>query len=394
MKILHVIPNPFFIERGSLIRAWRQILIARDAAAQCHIVCYHLGKNIPGVSIHRIPTIPWYKNLASGANIHRLYLDLLLMTTMFRVVRTVKPDIIHAHLHEGVFAALPIARLYRIPLLFDAEGSLSEEMAAYRFFGAGLFKPLERYLNGKADFVMTSSRQLFEKMHTEFNVPEKRLILFEDFIDTRLFSPRCPDRERAEQLGIPAGAPVVAYIGLLDALQNIDAMFIAIKIISARVPQAHFLIMGFPHAKSWERQFRENGVHNAHFPGLVERDDAPSYLSLGTVGISAKHSGVSQGHGKLLDYMAMRLPVVVFDNAVNRDILGPFGRYAPENDIDRFAEAIIDYLQNVAASRKIGEELRKRVCERFSLERQGSRLMELYASIIDRHRPAPQSIVS
>jgi glycosyltransferase involved in cell wall biosynthesis len=382
MNILHVIPNPFFFERGGLIRAYRQIALAREHGFQCQVVCYHLGRDIPEAVIHRIPAIPWYRNYAPGANVQRLYLDALLMMATLRAAKKFKPDIIHAHLHEGVFASLPLARRLNIPLLFDAEGSLSGEMSAYGFFGAALFKIIERYLNRQSDFILTSSKQLFDTMRTRFNVPRDRIVLFEDHINTKLFFPRDPDPKCQEQFAIPAGAPVVLYFGSLDRLQGLDILLNVAKIVASQVPQTHFLIMGFPDEKTWEDRFKRAGVLNSHFPGMIRRTEAAEYLSLGTVAVSAKRTGSSQGNGKLLDYMAMGLPVVAFDSGVNRDILGEWGAYAPDRDVDRFAESVLDLLRNPEARRKAGEGLRKRVCDNFSSQTHGDKLLDIYASIV------------
>jgi glycosyltransferase involved in cell wall biosynthesis len=382
ITVLHVIPNPFFIERGSLIRTMRQILSAHEQGMRCHVVCYHFGKDLPEATIHRTLSVPWYRNPAAGANIHRFYLDMLLMVKTFSLAKSVRPDIIHAHLHEGVFAGFPLARRMRIPLIFDAEGSLSQEMASAGFFCAGCFKPLERFLNTLPDLILTSSRQLHDRMRAEFGVAKERLILLEDCIDTVLFSPRSPNARVAGDLGIAPGAPVVVFIGSLDSINNIDTLLIIARNVAARVPQAHFLIIGFPHERSWERRFKQGGVANVHFPGMVERKSAPDFLSLGTVGISAKLSKTSQGNGKLLDYMAMGMPVVAFDIPVNRDILGPAGRLVPEGDAGRFADAVVGYLQDREAAAKAGVALRNRVCEQFSRHSEVERLIGIYRSLM------------
>src|SRR5713226_6122189 len=123
MRILHVVPNPFFIDRGGLVRVLEEIRQGALHGFECYVCCYHLGRDVPEARIDRIPNIPWYRNLAATANVHRLYLDMLLMMRTWLTGRQVAPDLIHAHQHEGVFAALPLSRWQNIPLLFDAQGS-------------------------------------------------------------------------------------------------------------------------------------------------------------------------------------------------------------------------------------------------------------------------------
>ena len=78
---------------------------------QVQIVCYHLGRDLDPVPVERTLSIPWYSKHEAGPSWHKLYLDLLLLCTSMRVARKFKPDLIHAHLHEGVLIGWLVARL-------------------------------------------------------------------------------------------------------------------------------------------------------------------------------------------------------------------------------------------------------------------------------------------
>ena len=57
------------------------------------------------------------------------------------------------------------------------------------------------------------------------------------------------------------------------------------------------------------------------FTGRVKYSKAPDLLALADVAVSPKRFGSGEGNGKLLNYMAMGLPVVAFEDPVNRAIL-------------------------------------------------------------------------
>jgi hypothetical protein len=42
-------------------------------------------------------------------------------------------DVIHAHLHEGALIGLVLGRLFGLPVVFDFQGSLTEEMIDHHF---------------------------------------------------------------------------------------------------------------------------------------------------------------------------------------------------------------------------------------------------------------------
>ena len=67
------------------------------------------------------------------------------------------------------------------------------------------------------------------------------------------------------------------------------------------------------------------------FTGRVPFSDAPYYLSACDIAVAPKMS-TSEGSGKLLNYMAMALPIVAYDTALNREYLGELGVYALPGD--------------------------------------------------------------
>jgi glycosyltransferase involved in cell wall biosynthesis len=84
--------------------------------------------------------------------------------------------------------------------------------------------------------------------------------------------------------------------------------------------------------------------------------------------------------------MAMGLPTVAFDNPVNREMLGPCGTFTPDNDAQRFADAVCYLLDNPDIARSLGTGLRARACERFSAKIRGEQLMGIYNEVIKKKR--------
>ncbi|GIV97127.1 MAG: hypothetical protein KatS3mg057_1784 [Herpetosiphonaceae bacterium] len=74
---------------------------------------------------------------------HKLYLDAALSWRTLRVALSIRPTLIHAHLHEGALIGGTIARMLRVPLIFDYQGSLTAEMIDHGFLRADgpLYRP-------------------------------------------------------------------------------------------------------------------------------------------------------------------------------------------------------------------------------------------------------------
>jgi glycosyltransferase involved in cell wall biosynthesis len=344
-------------------------------------VAYHLGLPFEKVPVHRIPDIPWYRNMVPGANVHRLYLDMLLLLKCTAVARAFRPDLVHAHLHEGGFAALPFVKLFRCPLLLDLEGSLAGELAAYGFPGIRLFSMLEHWMNTTADRVVASSRILADTVRLHVRESE-RITLLADCIDTERFAPQHGDRLLRAQLGFPQNAPIAVYLGTLDCLQGLDILLQVARAAQERFPALRFLIMGGPGEDAWQQRSRDAGIGNIVFTGAIDSNDAPRYCALGDLAISLKRSASHQANGKLLDYMAMGLPTVAFDTPGNREILGHDGVLVPEGDGGAVIDAIGTLLENQLLRQKIGSALRKRAVDCFSENVREKELMNIYSGMV------------
>ncbi|HJV67074.1 MAG TPA: glycosyltransferase, partial [Geomonas sp.] len=128
LKVLVLAPTPYFADRGCHVRILEEARAVNNEGVQLHLVTYHIGRDAGGFPIDRIPKIPWYKKLGAGPSWHKPYLDLLLLFKALKVARDFKPDLIHAHLHEGAFIGAILKRILRIPMLFDCQGSLTGEI--------------------------------------------------------------------------------------------------------------------------------------------------------------------------------------------------------------------------------------------------------------------------
>ena len=117
---------------------------------------------MPDIPTIRIPHIPWYSKLEAGPSWHKLYLDLLLFFKAAMLIPDFRPDLIHAHLHEGAFIGYFLKKLSGVPLVLDYQGSLTGECIDHGFFSAtsraaAVFRGIERMIHGFADRIITSS---------------------------------------------------------------------------------------------------------------------------------------------------------------------------------------------------------------------------------------------
>lgn len=401
-RILMIAPTSFFGDYGCHVRILEETLALTKRGHRVRIVTYPRGRDLPGVEIERTMPIPWRVNYEVGSSRHKLGLDVFLTTRVLRAARRFKPDLIHGHLHEGALLGWLAAQLFRKPLVFDFQGSLTGEMVDHHFLDPqGFFyrpwRSLETWIDRQPAVVFTSAAYQTRLLVDEYGVDPRRVLHVPDAVNPDWFRP-WSDQERAEfrarkfelkcqTLGIPLERPVVVYLGLLADYQGVSALLDAAAKILARGTDVHFLIMGYPGADRYIQQAHAMGIYDrVSFPGRIPYEQIAQWLAVGDVAIAPKLSQ-SEGNGKILNYMATGLPVVAFDNPVSRDYLDRDGVFAPPGDVNALAAGIESLLGDPAHARTLGKRLRARAVEKFTWDASAYKIEQAYHVLVQGREP-------
>ncbi|HUS13927.1 MAG TPA: glycosyltransferase family 4 protein [Chloroflexia bacterium] len=393
-RILMIAPTSFFADYGGHIRILEEIRGLQARGHQITVCTYHTGNNVPGVRIRRSLDVPWRRGVQVGSSRHKLYFDAMLGLTVLRAALAARPQIVHAHMHEGALLGYPIRQLGHLPLVFDYQGSLTGEMLDHRFLQkeGPVYRPLrwfESRINYLADAVITSSENAAGLLRREFHYPAQRIFPVTDAVNTTSFQPATTPAAQARaaahrrELGIPPGVPVVVYLGLLAPYQGTDLLLEAARVVLATAPETRFVIMGFPGVDTYRAQAATLGISDRMvFPGRIPYAEAPEWLSMGTVAMAPKLS-ITEGAGKIPLYMAMGLPTVAFDTPVSREFLGPLGIYAERGSVTSLAACIAEALDHPEASAVRGHELRTAALRDRSWNQAITRIEEVYTRALD-----------
>lgn len=369
LRILMIAPTSFFANYGCHVR-----ILEEARALQCRghavtIATYPNGGDAPGFVVHRASGPPGPNRAVVGSSRHKMYLDAALLLSATRLALSIRPDLIHAHLHEGALIGGVIARLLRRPLLFDYQGSLTAEMIDHGFLrSTGLmYRPtllLERLGNRLADQIVTSTVNAAHLLRTRYGVDARRVRPLPDGVDTDRFRPGVLSNEardeRRAHYGISAHHKVIVYLGLLAPHQGTNLLLEAAKLVLAKEPRAFFLLGGFPGNETYRLRADQLGIgHAVSFPGAIPYVEAEEFLALGDIAVGPKVTE-TEGNGKLYNYMAMALPTVAFDLPANREILGSAGLYARPGDAVDLATKLLYALTEPERDATLGAALRDR----------------------------------
>ena len=381
LRVLMIAPTPYFSDRGCHVRIYEEARALTKLGHEVCIVTYHLGRDMPGVRVVRIPPVSWYGKLEAGPSWHKPYLDILLLWKALLELRFFRPHLIHAHLHEGALIGSVLKCIFRIPLLFDYQGSLSGESLNHGFFREGslllkLFKGMEYFIDRRADHIVTSSDCGREELVREWGIAPEKVVNLIDGVDTDVFCP-CSRSEARRELGISDDVRLVVYLGLFNHYQGVDLLLDVIGRVKGAAPDVRFLLMGFPDAE-YRRKAREMGIDDIiTFTGRVPYDRAPLYLSAGDLAVSPKLT-LTEANGKLFNYMACGLPTVVFDNQINREILGGEGIYVEHGNAPQMADTIIATLYDDERMISLSKQVRERAITIHSWNARSRQLESVY----------------
>jgi glycosyltransferase involved in cell wall biosynthesis len=410
-NILMIAPTSFFADYGSHVRILEEARILQGMGNQITLCTYHSGQDVDNLTIKRTASIPWRKGYEIGSSWHKIAFDALLSVKCATVLRRLKPDVIHAFLHEGALIGYPLSLVGSVlrpalspvegpskgsvPLVFDFQGSLTSEMIDHKFLRPDslshrLLYRLEELIVHLPQKLIANSHHAAELLASQFGCDRWKIQIVPDCVDSDRFRPGVIDGEERlalrAKLGIPAGRKVVVYLGLLAEYQGIDLLLQAgVHLLEAR-SDAHFLIMGFPNVEHYQKMAGRLGLaEHVTFTGRIPYKEAPSYLALGDVAVAPKISA-TEGSGKLLNYMAMGLPVVAFDTPVSQEYLREQGVYVPLGNTLALAEALEALLDDPSRGLALGQQLRERATHHYLWPAAGEKILQVYREICQEPR--------
>ena len=190
-KVLMIAPRPFFVDVGFSVQILEEYKALQQQGNDVILTCYHLGQEIKGVKVSRSINVPWYKDPLKNVSFHYLYLDFLLLIHTYNVARRFKPDVIHAHIHEGGLIGIIVGKLLRIPVIMDIQGSMLGE---YKERGLpsnkvidGIIGFIENSINRNSDGLMVEMEMRKDSLLLAKGIDQNSIYHFKLGIDTDLF---------------------------------------------------------------------------------------------------------------------------------------------------------------------------------------------------------------
>jgi glycosyltransferase involved in cell wall biosynthesis len=303
-------------------------------------------------------------------DIPRLLIDLR------RVIREVKPDVVHAGPIQtaGLLAALSgfhplVSMSWGSDLLLDADKTR-----------------WNRWATGKTlrhSDVMVGDCEAVKRKAVAFGFPAERVVTFPWGVDLAHFSPGEGGDLRAR-----AGwedAFVVLHTRSWEPLYGVDVFAKAFATAARERPELRLFLLGNGSLAGEIRQiFMGGGVmERVHFSGQVKYADLPKYYRTANLYVSASHSDGSSV--SLMEALACGLPALASDIPGNREWVKPGeqGWLFPDGDAEALAEGIVRAIEQRDGLAEIGRKSRKLAEERANWPENVKKLFVAYKMAIE-----------
>ncbi|MDQ3346512.1 MAG: glycosyltransferase [Acidobacteriota bacterium] len=296
-------------------------------------------------------------------------MDLNAAWRLSRIVKQLRPDVLHAHDPHGVaMAALALSmstQLAKPPLVASRRVDFHLRRSS-----------LSRWKYRQVDCFVCASEAIRQMLIAD-GVPEVRAVVVHEGVDLGHID-AAPVATLHQDLWLPHEAPVVGNVAALVPHKGQRHLIEAATLVLPQVPDARFVIAGEGELRpAIERQIREHRLEKH----VLLAGFRPDVLSLHKAFDLFVMSSLTEGLGtSVIDAMACGKPVVATTAGGIPELVveGETGFLVAPRDHQAMARAITILLKDEALRRRMGEAGRTRARLRFSAERMVQETLRVY----------------
>jgi glycosyltransferase involved in cell wall biosynthesis len=269
-----------------------------------------------------------------------------------------------------------LARAKRVPFVFEVRDLWPESLVAV---GQGskdsaLNRVLSRiagFLYRHADHIVVVTPAFKDHLTTRWRVPQEKISVVENGVETEIFSPTALETERTDEL-VSTDRFIICYIGTMGMAHGLETLLEAAEKLRDTFPAALFLLIGEGAEKARIQTLAESrGLNNIRFMDQQPRELIPSFIRAAhaTVVLLKKTELFKTViPTKMLEFMSCARPVILGVDGQARSILeaANAGIYIEPENADALVRAILCLAQDSALSAQLGDNGRKYIVQNFS----------------------------
>ena len=298
-----------------------------------------------------------------------------------KLIRTLKPDIIHAHYIMRATLLGAVSGFH--PFVVTVWGSdiliAPKESKISRY--------IAKYVLRKADLI-TCDGENVKKAMIKLGVNSSKIKIIYFGVDTEKFIRGPKDEELKNKLEI-SDSPIIISLRRLEPLYDVETLIRCIPFVFKEVPQAKFIIAGKGSEETKLKALAKSLkiLESIRFVGWIPHNELPQYIASADIYVSTALSDAGLAVSTA-EAMASELPVIITDFGDNRKWVkdGINGFIIPLRDPEVLAQKIIYLLQNESERKKLGKANRQIIEEKNNWEKEMGKMEKLYQELIKKHK--------
>jgi L-malate glycosyltransferase len=312
-------------------------------------------------------------------------MDLSAAWRLSRLIKQLKPAIVHAHDPHGVaMAGLALSmstQLAKPPLV--ASRRVDFHLKGNR---------MSRWKYRQVDCFICASEAIRQMLVSD-GVPAERAVTVHEGIDLGRVE-AAPPAKLHEEFWLPHHAPLIGNVAALVPHKGHRHLVEAAAAVVRQMPDARFMIAGEGELRpAVERQIKEHHLEKH----VLLAGFRPDVLSLHKAFDIFVMSSVTEGLGtSLLDAMACGKPIVATaTGGIPEDVVdGQTGMLVPPRDHEAIASAIVKLLKDPAMRQRMGAAGLARVRQKFSAERMVRDTLRVYQRVALHPHQEPEEMLN
>ncbi len=398
LKICMLAACPFPANHGTPGSIREMAEAVCELGHEVHVVTYHFGDEteIQGVHLHRIRPLTKDRRVVVGPTVKRPLYDLQMVFEAVRVVRRHKIDVVHAHAYEAALVAKLVRMMTGCRFVYSAHNRMGDELASYRFFRYRWLSDLiawtlDATVPRMGDLCLPHSQNLEDFLHQK-GLQDRCEPVLNFGID--LSQTPSGDGQRYVEKYDLGGGPTIVYAGVMNRFQRLDLLLEAMQRVLAQQPEAKLVLaVNVPNQEA-EASVRQQAVALGIAQRLVitepmNLEAVRELLQVCDVGVVPRPAAPGFPI-KLLNYMAAKLPCVMFESSASRLQHGEQVFLAQSDTADSLGEALLTVIEDPSLGQRLAEAGYQFVRQHHDRRSTAQQVCRSYWRLLGQELPAEQ----
>lgn len=298
-----------------------------------------------------------------------------------RILRNIRPDLVHLHLQTHYSPAILLSRT---PYILTSWGM--EVLTLPN--DSTLVQALGRTAAWKAHTI-TVDANVLKQIWTQMGIPQNKIQIIPFGVDLSIFNPNINRSAIRKKLEIEKDDVVlISTRALRNHHYNVESFIKAMPLILKSCSNAKFIVKGEGPLESYLKEMtRKLAVSDkVHFVGLVSHSEYAKYLGAADIYVST--SFVDTTSVSLLEAMACGLAPVVTNIEGNREWIanGKNGFLFQPRNYEDLATKAIQLTNDEQLRRKFGENCHEKAAQKASWTDCLARMEHIYNEILQKQK--------